>query len=58
MPIYHPLCADAVHSCRRVAEDSIKNYQLWNHRRKLALALGPETVEQELKFCAGRFLCC
>ena len=39
--------------CRRVAEDSIKNYQLWNHRRKIALALGPEAAAQELQFCAG-----
>lgn len=39
--------------CRRIAEDSIKNYQLWNHRRKLALALGPEAAEAELDFCAG-----
>lgn len=39
--------------CRRVAEDSIKNYQLWNHRRKIALALGPAAAEQELQFCTG-----
>jgi hypothetical protein len=40
--------------CRRVAEDSIKNYQLWNHRRKIALALGPAAAaEAELQFCTG-----
>lgn len=39
--------------CRRIAEDSIKNYQLWNHRRKIALALGPAAAEAELQFCAG-----
>lgn len=39
--------------CRQVAEDSIKNYQLWNHRRKIALALGPAAAEQELQFCTG-----
>jgi len=39
--------------CRRVAEDSIKNYQLWNHRRKIALAMGPAAAEAELQFCAG-----
>jgi hypothetical protein len=39
--------------CRRVAEDSIKNYQLWNHRRKIALAMGAAATEQELRFCAG-----
>lgn len=36
----------------RVAEDSIKNYQLWNHRRKIALAMGPAAAEAELQFCA------
>jgi hypothetical protein len=39
---------------RRVAEESAKNYQLWNHRRKLANALGPSTAQLELQFCAGR----
>lgn len=39
--------------CRRVAEDSVKNYQLWNHRRKIALAMGPAAAEAELQFCAG-----
>jgi hypothetical protein len=43
--------------CRRVAEDSIKNYQLWNHRRKIALAMGPAATEQELRFCGGELLC-
>eukprot|EP00775_Hariotina_reticulata_P003675 gene3675-3936_t len=36
----------------RVAEESAKNYQLWNHRRKLASRLGPSTAELELQFCA------
>lgn len=39
---------------RRIAEESAKNYQLWNHRRKLANALGPSTAQLELQFCAGR----
>lgn len=49
------LKADMQQECvftAQVAEDSIKNYQLWNHRRKIALALGPAAAEQELQFCA------
>lgn len=30
-----------------VATANPKNYQLWNHRRRLALALGPEHEEAE-----------
>eukprot|EP00879_Flechtneria_rotunda_P006326 GHRR01006649.1.p1 GENE.GHRR01006649.1~~GHRR01006649.1.p1 ORF type:complete len:296 (+),score=116.88 GHRR01006649.1:1024-1911(+) len=36
---------------RRIADESAKNYQLWNHRRKLAKALGPDTAQAELQFC-------
>jgi hypothetical protein len=31
---------------QRVAHDNPKNYQLWNHRRRCALARGPEHAEQ------------
>lgn len=31
---------------RRVAHDNPKNYQLWNHRRRCALALGPGHAEK------------
>ncbi|KAF8060026.1 hypothetical protein HT031_004964 [Scenedesmus sp. PABB004] len=35
----------------RVAEENAKNYQLWNHRLKLAKALGPDATQAELEFC-------
>lgn len=31
---------------RQVATDNPKNYQLWNYRRKFALALGPEQAAE------------
>jgi hypothetical protein len=40
---------------RAVARDSAKNYQLWNHRAKVAAALGPGGAAGELAF-AARFL--
>eukprot|EP00878_Enallax_costatus_P012747 GHUV01013311.1.p1 GENE.GHUV01013311.1~~GHUV01013311.1.p1 ORF type:complete len:222 (+),score=64.47 GHUV01013311.1:601-1266(+) len=36
---------------KQVADESAKNYQLWNHRRKLAKALGADSTEAELRFC-------
>jgi hypothetical protein len=36
---------------RRIASDSAKNYQLWNHQRKLAKALGGDATQRELDFC-------
>jgi hypothetical protein len=40
---------------RTVARESAKNYQLWNHRAKIAAALGPAGAPGELAF-ASRFL--
>jgi hypothetical protein len=40
-------------AARRIASDSAKNYQLWNHQRKLAKALGPEATQRELDFCTS-----
>jgi protein farnesyltransferase/geranylgeranyltransferase type-1 subunit alpha len=37
---------------RRVATDNPKNYQLWNHRRKYAMAKGAEHAATELEFAA------
>lgn len=39
-------------ACRQIALENAKNYQLWNHRRKLAQALGPSAVARELAFAA------
>ncbi|KAI8465579.1 MAG: hypothetical protein J3K34DRAFT_525239 [Monoraphidium minutum] len=36
----------------RIARDSAKNYQLWNHRRKVAGARGPGGAAAELAFAA------
>ena len=30
----------------RVAAVNVKNYQLWNHRRRLAFRLGPDSAQQ------------
>jgi hypothetical protein len=30
-----------------------KNYQVWNHRRKCALALGAAAAPRELQVCGG-----
>ncbi|KAL4422871.1 hypothetical protein ABPG75_009068 [Micractinium tetrahymenae] len=38
---------------RSVATANPKNYQLWNHRRRLALALGPGQAEEEMAFSAA-----
>ena len=38
---------------RRVAQDSAKNYQLWNHRAKLAVARGAGGAAEELAFAAA-----
>jgi hypothetical protein len=38
---------------RRIAADSAKNYQLWNHQRKLAKALGQQATQRELDFCTS-----
>jgi hypothetical protein len=40
----HAKAEDAL--ARRVAHENPKNYQLWNHRRRCALALGPEHAEE------------
>jgi hypothetical protein len=42
---------------RAVAEENTKNYQLWNHRRRCALAEGAATAERVRRLpCA--FKCC
>ena len=33
-------------------QESCKNYQLWNHRRKCALAMGPGAARRELEVAA------
>lgn len=38
---------------RSVATSNPKNYQLWNHRRRLALALGAAQAEEEVAFSAA-----
>ena len=44
----------ALHLCpRQIALDNAKNYQLWNHRRKMAKALGPSFAQQEFAFVSG-----
>ncbi len=35
---------------RRIAQENVKNYQLWNHRRKLAAAQGLSAAARELAF--------
>jgi hypothetical protein len=35
-----------------IASDNAKNYQLWNHRRKCAMAIGEEGKHEEMKFTA------
>lgn len=37
---------------QRVVHDNPKNYQLWNHRRRFALARGIQHAEEELEFAA------
>ena len=36
-----------------VAQENVKNYQLWNHRRKCAQALGAGNAKAELAFAAA-----
>ena len=38
--------------CWAVGEANCKNYQLWHHRRRCALALGPDNAPRELEFAA------
>lgn len=38
---------------RSVATSNPKNYQLWNHRRKLAVFQGSSCLKEELEFTAG-----
>jgi len=52
---YRPSSPSSCHATpthRRVADDSTKNYQLWNHRAKIAAALGPSGAAGELEFAA------
>lgn len=35
-----------------IASDNAKNYQLWNHRRKCAMAVGAAGKHEEMKFTA------
>lgn len=44
---HRPTCACVM--CLRGPQSNAKNYQLWNHRRKCALALGPGAAARELQ---------
>jgi hypothetical protein len=57
LPMDAPICVASLSvAClspsrhRRVAADSAKNYQLWNHRRKIAASRGPAAAADELAF--------
>jgi len=39
-----------------IASDNAKNYQLWNHRRKCAMAVGAAGKHEEMKFTADILL--
>ena len=39
--------------CLAIANSNAKNYQLWNHRRKCALRMGPENAEREMEFASA-----
>eukprot|EP00892_Ulva_mutabilis_P011120 jgi/Ulvmu1/8380/UM042_0087.1 len=39
--------------CMAIANSNAKNYQLWNHRRKCALRMGPGNAEREMEFAAA-----
>ena len=39
--------------CMAIAEGSGKNYQLWNHRRLLAMQMGRENAMRELEFASS-----
>lgn len=39
--------------CMAIAEHSGKNYQLWNHRRLLAMHMGKENAIRELEFASS-----
>ncbi len=45
---------------QRIADDNVKNYQLWNHRRKLAQVLGQDNAPAELQFAKEALdqVCC
>lgn len=55
---YRWLCLEALGSdmqqeyvfAESIMRDNAKNYQLWNHRRKCALKLGPGAAQRELSF--------
>jgi Protein prenyltransferase alpha subunit repeat len=38
--------------CWAIGETNAKNYQLWNHRRRCALAMGAGNADRELEFAA------
>ena len=39
--------------CLAIANSNAKNYQLWNHRRKCALRMGPMNAEREMEFASS-----
>lgn len=38
--------------CHDMALQNAKNYQLWNHRRRCAMRMGPGNALRELEFAA------
>jgi protein farnesyltransferase/geranylgeranyltransferase type-1 subunit alpha len=39
--------------CLVISKDNSKNYQLWNHRRLLAMDMGRENAKRELEFASS-----
>lgn len=39
--------------CLAIANQNSKNYQLWNHRRLLALKMGKENAKREIEFASS-----
>lgn len=39
--------------CLAIAQHSGKNYQLWNHRRRLAMQMGRQNAKRELEFASS-----
>jgi hypothetical protein len=45
--------ADELAFTQRVAAENVKNYHLWNHKRKCAQALGAANAQSELEYAAA-----
>lgn len=53
LPSMPELLAQELHFLHSIAEVNVKNYQLWNYRRRLALMRGPAHASEELAFAHG-----